>query len=365
VTAQSSTLLRGQASIGGTCGSFDFGAAMTEAFESIPALMEGYIQGIIANMPMLVLCYASPSLCDLAKHFQSLVSAIISARYAQCTQIQTAMAYSGLRLRGGEISACLEEQATAGASISEALRTCHSGVSSLRSPLGGRATQVDVLRETLEAAGASAEMRTLARSLLGEITLSAHGGQLGTSQDRPGAAMLARYEGHRGEVDVAVRRAIAEVRTTGTVTETTLQAIAVPGQPIPRAALEALAALQQDPVRYESLLQKLTTGLAITRLTWECAEIQDQLAGAIDANQHLSEEQRRLLERRLEALDRDLTHVMAKKEVVERHLQPAVDALLSEYAAVQQTATQAGLRAPGRGTPPLPYQTQFPAGYGR
>ena len=42
---------------------------------------------------------------------------------------------------------------------------------------------------------------------------------------------------------------------------------------------------QQDPVRFDSLVQKLTTGLAITRLTWECHDLQDQLAASTEANQ--------------------------------------------------------------------------------
>ena len=89
------------------------------------------------------------------------------------------------------------------------------------------------------------------------------------------------------------------------------------------------------------------------------------MAGAIDANQELTDEQRRLLERRLVALQRDLQHVMAKKEVVERHLQPAVEALLQEYTAVQDSATRAGLRAPARVPSATPYRTQQPSGYGQ
>ena len=118
-------------------------------------------------------------------------------------------------------------------------------------------------------------------------------------------------------------------------------------------------------MRFDSLVQKLTTGLAITRLTWECHDLHDQLAASTEANQELTDEQRRLLEKRLEGLQRDLSQVIAKKEVLERHLQPALDALLTEYTAVQDSATRAGLRAPAQGTPVMPYRTQSPAGYGR
>ena len=161
--------------------------------------------------------------------------------------------------------------------------------------------------------------------------------------------MLQRYERHRHDAETALRQAIQELARTGQVSDATLRAVSVPGQPLPRAALDALVTLQQDPTRFDSLVQKLTTGLAITRLTWECHDVHDQLAASTEANQELTDEQRRLLEKRLEGLQRDLNQVIAKKEVLERHLQPALDALLTEYTAVQDSATRAGLRAPGAG----------------
>ena len=121
--------------------------------------------------------------------------------------------------------------------------------------------------------------------------------------------------------------------------------------------------LQQDSVRFNALAAKLTTGLAITHLAWDCTELQEQLAGAIDANHELTDEERRLLEKRLSALQREMQQVMLRKEVVDQHLQPALDALLQQYNAVQQTATQAGIPAPTRQAPPVPYRQQLPAGY--
>ena len=99
---QTTTLFRTDARIGGTCGAFDFGASVQQAFEDIPALFEALGEALLANMPMLVLCYTSPTLCDLYKHFQSLVNAVIQARYAQCQGLQNAAAAAGLMLRGGK-----------------------------------------------------------------------------------------------------------------------------------------------------------------------------------------------------------------------------------------------------------------------
>jgi hypothetical protein len=362
---RTTTLFRGQGEMGGTCGAFDFADSFKEAFEAIPGVLENMLGQAIEGLPMLVLCYASPTLCDLAKHWQALVNALIQAKYAQCQQVQNAMAYGGLRLRGGHISQCLEDETRQGHSISAALETCNKSVAFLRSPEGEKRQRIDLLQETFRAAGATPETQTLARGLLGEITLTAHGETLGLDHQRPHAALLQRYEGHRQDADAALRQALDELRTTGTVSDATLRTVSVPGQPLPRAALDALLTLQQDQVRFESLVHKLTTGVALTQLTWECAELQEQLAAATEANQHLTDEQRRLLEKRLDGLQRDLAQVVAKKEVLERHYHPALDALLNEYTAVQDSATRVGLRAPSPVAPPMPYRRQQPAGYGQ
>jgi predicted nucleic acid-binding Zn-ribbon protein len=102
----------------------------------------------------------------------------------------------------------------------------------------------------------------------------------------------------------------------------------------------------------------------VVHLTWECQELQEQLAASIEANHQLTDEERRLLEKRLAALQRDLHHVIEKKEVLEKHLQPSIEALLQQYHRLQQTATQAGMPASTHQAPSVPYRQQLPAGYG-
>jgi hypothetical protein len=223
--------------------------------------------------------------------------------------------------------------------------------------------EVNLVKDALAAVGASTEVQTLAHSLLGEVTLTADSDAINANNHRPRAAMLGLYESHRQQFDSALRQAVTEMQTTGTVSDATLRNVSVPGQPLPRAAVDALAALQQDQVRYESLIGKLETGLAVTQLTWECQDLQEQLSAATEANAQLTDEQKKMLQRRYDSLQRDLAAVMQKKEVLERHLQPAVDALLAEYTAMQSVATRAGVNAPTLTVPTMPYQRQQPAGY--
>jgi hypothetical protein len=127
----------------------------------------------------------------------------------------------------------------------------------------------------------------------------------------------------------------------------------------------SLVALQADPVRYESFLTKLASGLALTRLTWDVQELHSQLAGAAAVNQQLTEEERHVLQQRLAGLQQELARVVQQKEVAERHVLPVLEALLAEYAATQAEAVRIGLQTPAAVTPPpTPFQGQLPGGYG-
>jgi hypothetical protein len=363
---QTTTLFRTDTRIGGTCGAFDFAASVQQAFEEIPELFEALGEALLANMPMLILCYVSPTLCDLYKHFQALVNAVIQARYAQCQDLQNAAAAAGLMLRGGEAARCLEEQQQQGTSLNLALPRCLGEVSSLRSPTGQRRPQVELVRETLEAAGASPSTVALAQAVFGEVTLTAGGTNLGAQQHRPREGLHRRYETFRDTAAAALGEAASSLAAGSPPADAVLAELTLPGQPLPRATLDALAALRGDPVRYESLRQRLAAALAITRLTWEVRELQDQLAASEVVNAQLTEEERRLLERRVVEAQRELDRVVQEKETAERHLLPVVDTLLREYAAVQSEAAQVGFQAPTREAPPTPFRRggQLTAGFG-
>jgi hypothetical protein len=360
----STTLFQTQATVGGSCGAFDLGASLTQAFATIPDLFTELIQSLLGSMPMLVLCYTSPSLCDLAKHFQSLTNVLLQARFGQCQTLQTSMAAAGLKLRSGQAARCLEAEQQRGTALTVALDRCLGQVSQLRNPFGLQSGRVELVHDTLEAAGVDAETAALAQQLLGEVTLTAGGRVFGTQQQRPPESLHRRYEQFQQTLVRQLREAAATLAAGGTVPDQLLQDLSLPGQPLPRAALDALATLQTDPVRSEPLLHQLAAGLALTRLTWEVGELHTTLAAAATVNAHLTDAECRLLERRLAALQQELDRVRQEKEVAERHLLPVIDALLAEQAAVQAEAAQVGLQAPSPEAPPTPFGGQLSVGFG-
>jgi hypothetical protein len=356
-------VLDARASIGGPCGSFDFQASMEQLIETIPELITGLIDGLIANIPMLALCYVSPSICDLAKHWQAYTNLLLQARFAQCNQMQTAMAAAGLKLRGGQAARCLEDQNQSGATLSDALNTCLADASNLRNPFGENASSVALIGESLEAAGASPFTIDLARNLIGEVTLSGGGSVLTAHATRPTNQLHRRYESIHEEVTEALEEAVAAVASGNPPSETIYRRISTPGQAMPQAVLEGLVTLHNSPVRFESLLHQLGAGLSITRLTWEVHELLTTLSTAGRTNPNLTDEERAQIEAAVASTQQELTRLKDEKETAERHLLPAIHAVLAEHAAVQQTAATAGFDAPSGTAPPTPFGGQIAMGY--
>jgi ABC-type transporter Mla subunit MlaD len=123
--------------------------------------------------------------------------------------------------------------------------------------------------------------------------------------------------------------------------------------------------MRNDPTRYPAMIGRLSTGMALTQLTWECGQIQDELEAAASGNAVLSDAERDALQKRYQALQRSLAQLMAKAEVVDKHYTPAVEALLREYTAMQNAATQAGIQAPSIQIAPSHYGHQSPLGYSK
>jgi len=360
---QNTTLLRTSASSGKTCSAFDFRLSMHEAFHELPALFEALLGEVISEIPMLALCYASPTLCQIGEHFQALLNAAIQAKYANCQQIQLLASYGAQRLRGGEQSACLEDHVNAGSSVQQAMQQCGGAVSSVRGASGVPGAEVNLVQDALSFAGATTETQVLASTLLGEVTIRANNGALQASSRRAPAAMLARYQSHKDAAAAGLQAAVQEYKETGTVAATTLQDISIPGQPVSRATVEALAAMDADQIRKDAAFGQLSTAAALARLTWDCHELENTLRGAAEGNANFSAEQLRLMEGEFQQLQRNLLQTMQKVDVMEKY-GAAVDKVMMEYTRVLTVATRAGITAPTRTVTSMPYGTQMPSGYG-
>lgn len=358
------TLFKGQASIGGGCSAFDFGASFKEAFENIPDVIRTIAVEFVRSLPLIITCELEPVLCDVAKHLQAFLNVTLQAKYGQCQSAQHAAMYLGLRLRGDQVSKCLEAEQRRGVTIQAALHTCNNTPFALTGPDGLPYEEVQLIRDTLRTAGASEEMQTVAGDLLGDITLRA-GNTMAVASSRSPDAMRGRFESYKERYTTALRVVTEQYATDGRVSTEALRAASVPDKPLSIVAVQALTTLQQDPRAYEASLARLSTANALSQLTMDCAELEAKLMHAMDGNGHLGAEERQSMERQVQALRRSLAHLMAQAEVATKHLDPAIDDLMARYTAMQNTATAAGLQAPAVTVPAPRFRTQSPMGYSR
>jgi hypothetical protein len=360
-----SALFNANVQVGGGCGAFNFRGSIKEAFTEIPQMLEDLAWGVVRALPMVIVCSMEPVVCDIAKDINNYLNVLINARYAQCQNTQNAAIYAGLRLRGGQVSQCLSQKSAEGVGIERAMRLCNEEPFNLRNPDGSFGAEVHLIQDTLNAVGANQETQQLAQAFLGDVTLQA-GNTFGISSQSPLEALFGRYDEHQQAYIKRLNQAVATYQTSGTVSEGTLRNLSVPGQPMPRGAIEKLAVLKNDPVRYDALVANLSTAAAFAQVTSDCNDLQNQIVAAADGNQHLSEPELAAIKKKLERLRMGLAQLEGTIGAAEKH-STALDKVFVEYAKTEQMVSRLGVSAPAIQiqVPPARFNTQQPMGYGR
>ena len=350
-------LFRSETSVGQTCGGFDFFASIQANLEAIPGLLEDILtQFVIAGLPRLILCYASPTVCDLYKHFEAFMNAIVTAQMAQCNAVQTASAAAGLKLRGGQAAKCLEDEQAAGTPLNLALDNCLMQTSSLRGPRGQRVQSYELFESILGNHGVSPDTIALVNGMLGTFTFTANG-QLLTDYAQDNRAVYREYDRLRVEVEEAVDEAIDDA-DDGVISEDSLRDISIPGQAVPAAVINKINQMRPDPVRFQAFRDKLISGIAITEFTYNLREARSILDNATIGNAQIDLEERHILEQISVNLGRAIDDVIQNKETGERHLSPTFDAILSEAAALNSESGQLAARVGSD----APIETALPDG---
>lgn len=357
------TLFRGQAQVGGTCGALDFGTQLSEYIDEIPDLLSNIANQALAGLPMAVICYAEPGLCDLYKFFQSFGNVLLQGRTATCQSVQNAMAGVGLRVRGGEQANCVERRMREGASQSEAWDDCVENVINLRLPNGTLGQTYELYSTVLDAAGASPGTIASAAGILGNMTFTTGGSGMSITANQPNKTLRGRYEDIYLTTASVVQQAVTDHDTTGTVPLDVLQQLNVPGWPFPIASVEHLASLQGDPVRYNTFLESVASKFSMVQLAHEVYDLEDSLEGATSINPHISDEARAIITRRLESLSRELDRFRKEQEIHDQMMIPILQALAAESTTVKSQAIAVGMQARSFEPRPMPLGSQTSIGY--
>lgn len=279
------------------CGGFDLRKSYQNLFsknvrEEYLDGLEASLQADLATSPMVLACYASPTVCDTIKHYRASAGAMLGVELEGCRSIESSVGGVDRETKARAVQECMDREAAMGTPIDEAREKCQ-GASSFRGVYGQRTTQVDVKRDL-----------GLEGDLVGDVRIGA--GTLASEEN--GSSVTDEYERLRRARLDAWRSALADPSPS------TAAALG----PVSAAELERLAAL--DGARREAAIRSIAAAQALADLVREIHEAERRLEAA---GLNATPEVRTELEKRRDRLRHELARLVERFEA-ERRVAAAV-----------------------------------------
>lgn len=342
------------------CGSFTFGTGLidnlagmldpTAIIQGIQTTATNLIGAAISQLPMVTLCYAAPTMCDIVKYLQDLINEILQFKGLSCQQAEQLLTGIGGKLSGARTSRCVSAQQRAGLTLTAAEAACQGGAvpgiidhaTGLDITAAGSDGNSLLVEDSLTRAGASQDIKDFARELLGEVEIKA-----GSSSNEPvdvdirapEKRMHDVYEIERNTLLAEMEDAMNIVGAGNPLTAAKRAAISLPGMAMPDGILKGMYEIRQsDPAAYQDYLGKLSGTFAMLKLSWKVNETRDLLEEGKIENTQMSEAELEILEARLARLMRERDRFVSEKELMERHALPIMREILADYRERQAGA---------------------------
>ena len=366
------------------CGSFSFGAGLIDNLAGMldpSALIAGLqstvtnlIGGAISQLPMVSLCYAAPTMCDMVKYLQGLVNEILQFKGMSCAQAENLLGGIGGRLSGARTSRCISAQQRAGKTLIAAEEACVGGSAGgiihpetgAPVPPGGSAPLIE---GSLARANASQDIKDFAKEVLGEIELKP-----GSSADEPLDVDITAppkrlhdlYKTERADLVTKIEDAVSIVGVGNVLTPAKYRSVSLPGMVMPNGVLQGMYDIKQvDPGAYQDFLGKLSGTFAMLKLSWQVSETEDRLEEGMLDNPEMGEAEADTLRARLKRLSRERDRLIREKELAERHVLPILQAILQDHQERQRAAGEVAFGAGvDGGTVANQFGAQNSMGYG-
>ena len=345
------------------CGSFTFGTGLVDNFQAMldpSAIISGIqstatslIGAAISQLPMVSLCYAAPTMCDIVKYLQDMVNQILQFKGMSCQQAEQFLTGIGGRISGGRTSRCISAQQRAGLTLTAAEAACRGGAvagiidhaSGLDITAAGSDGNSLIIEDSLERVGAPQEIKDFARDLLGEVEISA-----GSTPEEPVDVDIQApdkrihdvYQDERLTVRTELENAITTVGTGIALPDARREAVSLPGFAMPDGILQGLYEIRQaDAATYQQYVSKVSGVFALMKLSWRINETRDQLEEGMLDNPELGEAEQEVLEVRLARLEHERDRFIREKEQMERHVLPVLQEIIRDYRERQLGAAEA------------------------
>ena len=350
-------------SISTPCGSFTFGTGLVDNLQAMldpAAIIQGIqttatslIGAAISQLPMVSLCYAAPTMCDIVKYLQDMVNQILQFKGLSCQQAEQLLTGLGGRISGARTSRCISQRQRAGQTLTKAEAACRGGgaggiidhASGRDITAGGSDGDSKLVEDSLTRVGATQEIKDFARELLGEVEIKA-----GSTAEEPVEVDIQApdkrlhdvYEAEQRTLYTEMENAITAVGTGGTLPDARRRAVSLPGLAMPDGVLEGLYEIRQaDPATYQQYVRKVSGVFALLKMSWRINETRDLLEEGMLDNPELGEAEQEVLEIRLARLERERDRFVGEKEMMERHALPVLQAIIRDHRERQLAASEA------------------------
>ena len=347
------------------CGSFTFGTGLIDNLSAMldPNAMVQDLQSTatsllgaaISQLPMVTLCYAAPTMCDIVKHLQETVNEVLQFKGLSCQQAETLLTGLGGKLSGVRMSRCISQQQRAGQTLTAAETACQGGAvggiidhaSGEDITAAGSDGDSKLVEDSLTRVGAAQEIKDFARELLGEVEIKA-GATAAEPVDvdiqAPDKRLHEVYDEEQRTLYTEMENAITTVGTGSTLPDARRRAVSLPGVAMPDGILEGLYEIRQsDPAMYQQYVRKVSGVWALLKMSWRINETRDLLEEGMLDNPDLGEAEQEVLEIRLARLERERDRFISEKEMMERHALPVLQAIMRDYRERQLAASEAFL----------------------
>ena len=373
------TVLHGFA-ISTPCGSFSFGQGLVDNLAGMldPAAVIAGIQSTATNLigaaisqlPMVGLCYAAPTMCDIVKYLQDLVNEIIQFKGLSCSQAETMLTGLGGKLRRHVETECVGKRLRSGMTIDKAQAACLGSTASgvvEHAPAGHTDGNARLIEDTLTRADASQEIKDFANDLLGEVEIEGDAdGGIDLDIQAPTKRLHDEYEIERQQMVNEINDSVNIVGGGNPLPGDKRKASSLPGLAMPDAVLRGLWDIQQtDPAAYNDYLAKMGGAFAMLKLSWKVNETRDLLEEGKIGNTQLSEAEMEIMEARLNRLERERDRFVGEKELMERHALPIMREVLAHRRQQQDKVAAGALAADADSSVAANrFGVQLPMGYG-
>lgn len=317
------------------CGRFDVRTNLRhllskEAREDFLEDTVSALLGELAHNTLVLVCEASPTVCQALQHYRISANAMLGMQYDWCQAVESAVDDAARSTRAKAIKDCIEEKRARGMSLDQAREACERP-DKLRGLDGRFVTEIDVLEEIRRAFHLPAVEEDVLVELMGSLRYSPSGGR---GEIRATAAL----DRHRKLVE-QYRRSWARVLERGNPTAEELAALSP--DPAGRvSALEVAEIAALSPGRREVVVRSIASSAALFQLSLEVGKAVKLLDAARKhptADRGFAER----LEREREDLERQLAEVARLHELQERHNRTLLDATALAQAERLKKGTRA------------------------